>query len=182
MYHASDFDHYHERTEYTQQTQNNDCMLSTTSHDLKIGSLRSFYHVHLQCLTACSLRMSLECPYGYTSRKFLSGAVISVTVLPSLRSAVPQAFGAFGAPKFHGPLYMTSYLMFTCRPLSFEYFDASNFPSSSSMNSALITGSSLYNSNYGQSVLNSANRASYTVESEQSPDEHQHHTSRCDKC
>ena len=35
--------------------------------------------------------------------------------LPSLSSAVPQAFGAL---ELKGPLYMTSYLMFTCRHFS----------------------------------------------------------------
>ena len=33
--------------------------------------------------------------------------------LPSLSSVLPQAFGA---PELKGPLYMTSYLMFTCSP------------------------------------------------------------------
>ena len=88
----------------------------------------------------------------------LSGAVTSFTVLLSLSRVVPQAFGA---PELKGPLYMTAYLMFTWRPFSYQYFHASNFTSSSSMDSALITISSLNNSNYGQSVLNSVNRASY---------------------
>ena len=78
--------------------------------------------------------------------------------LPPLSSVVPQAFGAL---ELKGPLYMTSYFMFTCRPFSFKYVHASNFTSNSSMYSALFTRSSLYNSNYGQSVLNSVNRASY---------------------
>ena len=73
--------------------------------------------------------------------------------LPSLSSVVPQAFGAL---ELKGPLYMTSYCMLTC-----QYFHAPNFTSNISMDSVLITGSSLYNSNYGQSVLNSVIRASY---------------------
>ena len=78
--------------------------------------------------------------------------------LPSLSSVVPEAFGAL---ELKGPLYKTSYLMFTCRPFSFQYFNASNFTNNFSMDSALITRSSLYNSNYGQSVLTFVIRASY---------------------
>ena len=51
-------------------------------------------------------------------------------------------------------------IMFTWRAFSFQYFHASNFTSNSSMDSALITGSYLYNSNYVKSVLNSVIRAS----------------------
>ena len=78
--------------------------------------------------------------------------------LPPLSGVVPQAFGALEP---NGPLYMTSYCMFTCRPFSFQYVHALNFTSNSSMDSALITRPSLYNSNYEQSVLNCVNRASY---------------------
>ena len=74
--------------------------------------------------------------------------------LPPLNSIVQQALGAL---ELKGPLYMTSYLMFICRSFSFH---ASNFTSNSSMDSALITRSSLNNSNYGQSVLIFENRAS----------------------
>ena len=80
--------------------------------------------------------------------------------LPPLRSVVPWTFCAL---ELKGPLYMTSYLMFTCRPFSFQYFHASNFTSNSSKYSALITRSSSYNSIYGRSVLNSLNRASYII-------------------
>ena len=38
--------------------------------------------------------------------------------LPSLSSVVPQAFGAL---ELKGPLCMTLYLMFTCRPFSRQY-------------------------------------------------------------
>ena len=78
--------------------------------------------------------------------------------LPSLSSVVPQSFGAL---ELNGPLYTTSYIMFTWRAFSFQYFHASNFTSNSSMDSALITRSSFYKSNYGHSVLNFAIRASY---------------------
>ena len=78
--------------------------------------------------------------------------------LPSLSSVLPQACGAL---ELNGPLYMTSYIMFIWRAFSFQYFHASNFTSNSSMDSALITRSSLYNSNYGQSVLNFVIRTSY---------------------
>ena len=63
--------------------------------------------------------------------------------------------------ELNGPLYMTSYRMFTRRPFSIQYFHVSNFTRSSSIDSALMTRSSLYNSNYGQYVLNSVNRVSY---------------------
>ena len=78
--------------------------------------------------------------------------------LPSLRSVVPQAFGAL---ELKGPLYMTPYIMLTWRAFSFQYFHATNFTSNISVDSDLITGSSLYNSNYGLSVLNSVIWASY---------------------
>ena len=52
-------------------------------------------------------------------------------------------------------------IMFTWRAFSFQYFRASNFTSNSSMDSALNTGSYLYNSYYVQFVLNSVIRASY---------------------
>ena len=78
--------------------------------------------------------------------------------LPSLSSVVPQAFGALELKR---PLYMTSYIMLTWRAFSFQYFHAPNFTSNISMDSALITGSSLYNSNYGQSSLNFVLGASY---------------------
>ena len=78
--------------------------------------------------------------------------------LPSLNGAVPQAFGAL---ETKGPLYMTSYIMLTWRAFSFQYLHAPNFTSNIFMDSALITGSSFYNINYWQSVLNSVNRASY---------------------
>ena len=96
----------------------------------------------------------VECPYGYRNptSSFIRCCHLH---LPSLSSVVPQAFGAL---ELTGPLYMTSYIMFTCRAFSFH---APNFTSNISMDSALITGSSLYNSNYGQSVLNSVIRASY---------------------
>ena len=77
---------------------------------------------------------------------------------PPLSSVVLQAFDAL---ELKGPLYTTSYRMFSCSPFSFQYYHASNFTSNSSMDSALIARSSLYNSNYGRSVLNSVNRASY---------------------
>ena len=77
--------------------------------------------------------------------------------LSSLSSVVPKAFGAL---ELKGPLYKTSYLMFTCRPFSFQYFNASNFTSNYSMDSALLTRSSLYNSNYGQSIMNFVIRTS----------------------
>ena len=77
--------------------------------------------------------------------------------LSPLSSVGSQAFGAL---EMKGPLYMTSYRMFTCRPFSFQYFHASNFTSNSSMDPALIIRSFLYNNNYGQSFLNSVNRAS----------------------
>ena len=51
-------------------------------------------------------------------------------------------------------------IMFTWRVFSFQHFHASNFTSNSSMDSALITGSYLYNSIYVQSVLNAVIRAS----------------------
>ena len=75
-----------------------------------------------------------------------------------LSSVVPQAFGALD---LKGPLYMTSYIMLTWRAFSFKYIHAPNFTSNLSMDSALITRLSLYNSNYGQSVLNSVIRGSY---------------------
>ena len=70
--------------------------------------------------------------------------------LPPLSSVVLQAFGAL---ELKGPLYMTSYCM--------QYVHGSKLTSNSTMDSALINRSSLYNSTYGQSVLNSVNRASY---------------------
>ena len=77
--------------------------------------------------------------------------------LPSLRRSFVQQ--AFGERERKGPLYMTSYLMFTCRPFSLN--TSMHNTSSSYMDSALITTSSLYYSNNGQSDLNSVNRASY---------------------
>ena len=56
---------------------------------------------------------------------FYSGVVTLVTNLPSLIRVMPQAFGALG---LNGPLYMTSYLMFTCIPFSFQYVHASTLP------------------------------------------------------
>ena len=50
-------------------------------------------------------------------------------------------------------------IMFTWRAFSFQYVHASNFTSNSSMDSALITGSYLYNSKYVKYVLNSVIRA-----------------------
>ena len=81
--------------------------------------------------------------------KILSQVFISCCHLhlPLLSSVVPQAFGAL---ELNGPLYMTSYIMFTRRAFSFQYFHSSTFTSNSSMDSALITRSSLYNSNYEQ--------------------------------
>ena len=45
--------------------------------------------------------------------------------LPSLSSAVPQAFGAL---ELKGPLHMTSYCMLTCNRFSFQYFHAAMHP------------------------------------------------------
>ena len=51
---------------------------------------------------------------------FLSGTCCNLH-LPSLSSVAAQAFVAL---ELKGPLYMTSYLMFTCRPDSFQYSHA----------------------------------------------------------
>ena len=101
--------------------------------------------------------------------------------LPSLSSVVPEAFGAL---ELKGPLCKTSYLICTCRPFFFQYFNASNFTSNFSMDSALNTRSSLYNSNYGQSALNFVIRAAYiTIKEQWSHDKYQHQkTSHYDNC
>ena len=111
-------------------------------------------NVWLQAAPGClEYRMSI-----WLQKSFLKFYQVLSPQSSTISSVVSQAFGAL---ELKGPLYMTSYRMFTCRPISFQYFHASNFTSNSSMDSVLIIRSSLYNSNYGQSVLNSVNRASY---------------------
>ena len=171
MYHASELFIIKDVLDiYTQQIQNNKCMLNTTCLESKAAGVYGQKVKTITELLLCTFAMydcrqledvsSVENVHLVT--EILSQVFIRCCHLyfPPLSSVVPQAFGAF---EHKGTLYMTSYRMFTCRPFSFQYFHASNFTSNSSMDSALITRSSLYNRNYGQSVLNSVNRASYII-------------------
>ena len=106
---------------------------------------------------------------------FLSGICCHLH-LPSLSSFAPQAFVAL---ELKGPLHIL------CSNVDPSPSNTSmHVTSSSSMDVALITRSSLYNTHNGQSVLNSVKRASYITIKVQWKQKRAQMTinTRCDNC
>ena len=85
---------------YIQQKQNNECMLSTTCLEPKAADvcwskgLRSFYHVHLQCMTAGKLEDVSSVENVHMVTENLSQVFISCCKLhlPSLSSIVSRVY------------------------------------------------------------------------------------------
>ena len=133
MYHASELFIIKDVLDiYTQQQKINACyVLPATSEkqQMLVDQKAKKFTELLPCTFAvydCRQLEDVSCVENFhfvtelLTQVFLSSTFCHLH-LPSLRSVVPQAFGAL---ELKGPLYMTSYLMFTCRSVSFQYFHA----------------------------------------------------------